>query len=231
MMSPRAAIGYLAVTGCLLAASVPSGRNSGRGSVADAVICRRLHGCFHLHCSKAPTRLDRPGLAGGHAGQLLWCGVCAAQFRLEQRRRVRRMRDRLRSDRRVRHLDLAGSGGSDFVGIARGEPCPHSRARMLRSVTFYLDERAAPRPPEPPATSDMPVQLALLERAVSEGASAHRRAVLLAAITVVERLHVRADRLDIVAREERVARRERDGAAGNRSGARRDCRRLGRTRA
>jgi uncharacterized membrane protein YccC len=75
------------------------------------------------------------------------------------------------------------------------------RGRLVRTAAYYLDQGAAERPPEPPATSEMPNQLALLSRAAAEGIGAHRRAVLLAAITRTERLHIRADRLVIAARE------------------------------
>lgn len=76
------------------------------------------------------------------------------------------------------------------------------RARFIRTVAYYLDEAGAARPAEPPPTSEMPVQLALLDRAGAEGISSYRRAILLAAINVVERLHLRVDRLAIAAREE-----------------------------
>jgi hypothetical protein len=52
-----------------------------------------------------------------------------------------------------------------------------NRARFLDVASFYLDERPGQRPPEPPFTSGMPDQLALLDRARAEGLSAHRRAV------------------------------------------------------
>lgn len=56
--------------------------------------------------------------------------------------------------------------------------------------------------------SDMPAHLALLERAVQEGATPERRAVLLGAITLAERLHIAADNLTITAidQQPRVAR-------------------------
>ena len=76
----------------------------------------------------------------------------------------------------------------------------HERARLVEASRFYLDSRAA-RPPEAPPTSDLPDQLALLDRAAAEGATAHRRAVLLAAITVMARMHLEVDRLVTAARE------------------------------
>jgi Fusaric acid resistance protein family len=76
----------------------------------------------------------------------------------------------------------------------------HERARFVDASRFYLDSRAS-RPPEPPPTSDLPGHLALLDQASAEGATAHRRAVLLAAITVAARIHLEVDRLVIAARE------------------------------
>jgi hypothetical protein len=75
-----------------------------------------------------------------------------------------------------------------------------NRVRFVEAANFYLDEHAAKRPPEPPFTSGMPDQLALLERARAEGVSAYQRAVLLAAISREERLHIQIDRLAIAAR-------------------------------
>lgn len=75
-----------------------------------------------------------------------------------------------------------------------------NRARFLDVATFYLEERPGQRPPEPPFTSGMPDQLALLDRARIEGLPAHRRAILLAAISREERLHIQIDRLTVAAR-------------------------------
>jgi len=75
------------------------------------------------------------------------------------------------------------------------------RTRFAQTAAYYLDEPGAQRPPEPPATSEMPVQLSLLDRASAEGLSVHRHAVLLGAINAKERIHIRVDRLMIAARE------------------------------
>jgi hypothetical protein len=83
-----------------------------------------------------------------------------------------------------------------------------NRARFVEAANFYIDEHAGRRPPEPPFTSGMPVQLALLERARVEGVPARGRAVMLAAISREERLHIQIDRLTITARAE-VARENR----------------------
>jgi Fusaric acid resistance protein family len=78
-----------------------------------------------------------------------------------------------------------------------------SRARsiLLEASAFYLDRDSTSRPPLPPATSDLPRHLELLNRAVAEGASENRRAVLLAAVTRVARIGLEVDRLTIAARE------------------------------
>jgi hypothetical protein len=77
-----------------------------------------------------------------------------------------------------------------------------NRSRFVDAADFYLSERAGRRPPEPPFTSGMPDQLALLDRARVEGLPAHRRAILLAAISREERLHIQIDRLTVAARSE-----------------------------
>jgi hypothetical protein len=74
--------------------------------------------------------------------------------------------------------------------------------RLTGATRFYLNAHAAPRPQKPPPTSDLPQHLALLQRAVVEGLTAHRRAVLLAAITRMARIQIETDRLIIAARED-----------------------------
>ena len=74
--------------------------------------------------------------------------------------------------------------------------------RFVQSMDYYLDEPGARRPGEPPAASELPLHVELLDRAGAEGISHHRRAVLLAVITVAERLHARVDRLMIAVRED-----------------------------
>jgi uncharacterized membrane protein YccC len=81
-----------------------------------------------------------------------------------------------------------------------GASVARERARLVEASKFYFDNRAR-RPPEPPPTSDLPDHLALLNRAAAEGATARRRAVLLAAITRMARIHLEVDRLIVVARE------------------------------
>ena len=78
----------------------------------------------------------------------------------------------------------------------------HNRSRFLQATQFYLHPETGRRPDEPPATSRMSVQLDYLNRAVTEGITEHRRAILLAAITRMERLHIQVDRLAITVRED-----------------------------
>jgi uncharacterized membrane protein YccC len=87
-------------------------------------------------------------------------------------------------------IDLLGASATKY------------RQRLAGAVQYYLDAHAVPRPQEPPPTSDLPQHLAMLDRAVTEGLSAHRRAVLLAAVTRMARIQLETDRLIIAARED-----------------------------
>jgi uncharacterized membrane protein YccC len=82
-----------------------------------------------------------------------------------------------------------------------GASIARSRSQFIEAARFYLDDDGAPRPKLPPPTSDLPAHLALLERAVAEGVSDHRRAILLAAITRVARIDLEVGRLIVTARE------------------------------
>ncbi len=75
------------------------------------------------------------------------------------------------------------------------------RKRLMDATRYYLGDPAARRPPNPPASSAMPAQLALLDRAIAEGISPARRAILLAAITRAARIHIEIDRLIVAVRE------------------------------
>jgi predicted membrane protein len=75
------------------------------------------------------------------------------------------------------------------------------RSRLLAAADFYLDRPDAPRPPLPPPTSDLPEHMNFLSRAVAEGVSEHRHAILLAAITRVARIGLEVDRLTFAARQ------------------------------
>jgi len=82
-----------------------------------------------------------------------------------------------------------------------GASVARERARLLEASNFYLDRRSNPQPPIPPPTSDLPADMDLLNRAVAEGVSAHRQAVLLAAVTRVARIGLEVSRLTIAARQ------------------------------
>jgi Fusaric acid resistance protein family len=91
--------------------------------------------------------------------------------------------------------------GEGILMKALGASVARSRVRYLGATGFYLDHEGARRPPIPPATSDLPAHLRLLDQAVAEGVSAHRRAVLLAAITRAARIALEVDRLIFIGRQ------------------------------
>jgi len=94
-----------------------------------------------------------------------------------------------------------------------GASVARARSRLLEASRYYLDGEIAPKPPLPPPTSDLPAHMALLDNAVVEGISEHRRAILLAAIMRVARIYLEVDRLIIAARaSESVPREIRDMA-------------------
>jgi uncharacterized membrane protein YccC len=82
-----------------------------------------------------------------------------------------------------------------------GASTARDRSQLLAAAHYYLDREDTPRPPLPPPTSDLPAHMDLLNRAVAEGVSAHRGAILLAAITRVARIGLEADRLIQMARQ------------------------------
>src|ERR1700691_5650357 len=90
-----------------------------------------------------------------------------------------------------------------------GASLARDRTRLLGASNFYLDRRGAQRPPFPPATSDLPVHMDLLNRAAAEGVPEHRLAILLAAVTRVARINLEVDRL-IIAVRQNVPREVRD---------------------
>jgi hypothetical protein len=97
----------------------------------------------------------------------------------------------------------------DLLLESLGTTVAHDRARLLKASDFYLDRRGAPRPPNPPPTSDLPVHMNLLNQAAAEGVPEHRLAILLAAITRVARIGLEVDRLTFAARQN-VPREVRD---------------------
>jgi hypothetical protein len=91
--------------------------------------------------------------------------------------------------------------GEGILLESLGASVARDRSRLLEASNFYLDRRDAPRPPLPPPTSDLPGHMDLLNRAVAEGVSEHRHAILLAAITRVARIGLEMDRLTFTARQ------------------------------
>ena len=83
-----------------------------------------------------------------------------------------------------------------------GNSLEQARSRLLQASSFYLDNQSVARPPFPPPTSHLPAHMALLDQAIAEGVSEHRRAVLLAAITRVARIGLEVDRLIVTARQD-----------------------------
>ena len=82
-----------------------------------------------------------------------------------------------------------------------GASAARARSQLLEANNFFLAGQSVLRPHLPAANSDLPAHMALLERAVAEGASEHRRAILLAAITRAARIDLEMDRLITTARE------------------------------
>jgi Fusaric acid resistance protein family len=77
-----------------------------------------------------------------------------------------------------------------------------ARSEVLWASNFFLAGESVPRPPFPAPTSDLPAHMALLDQARAEGASEHRQAILLAAITRAARTSLEVDRLVTTARED-----------------------------
>ena len=90
--------------------------------------------------------------------------------------------------------------GQDLLLEALGASVARDRLRLFAAVNFYLD-RNGPPPPLPPPTSDLPAHMDLLNRAIAEGVSVHRQAILLAAITRIARIGLEVDRLIFTARQ------------------------------
>lgn len=89
--------------------------------------------------------------------------------------------------------------GEEILLESLGASVTRKRSRLLEAANFYLDPQNAPRPPLPPPTSSLPEHMDLLSRAVAEGVSEHRHAILLAAITRVARLGLEVDRMSLAA--------------------------------
>jgi uncharacterized membrane protein YccC len=91
--------------------------------------------------------------------------------------------------------------GEPILIESLGASVARARSQLLGAADFFLAGESAPRPPLPPPTSDLPDHMALLGHAVAEGASEHRQAILLAAITRAARISLEVDRLTAIARE------------------------------
>ena len=91
--------------------------------------------------------------------------------------------------------------GEPILIESLGASVARARSQFLLASNFFLAGESVPRPPMPAPTSDLPAQMALLNQALAEGASEHRRAILLAAITRAARISVEVDRLVATARQ------------------------------
>src|SRR5260370_14070297 len=91
--------------------------------------------------------------------------------------------------------------GEEILLELLGASVARARSLLLEAANYYLDRQAAPRPPLPPPTSDLPAHMDLLTRAVDEGVTQHRHAILLAAITRVARINLEVDRMTVAARQ------------------------------
>src|SRR3984957_17589166 len=91
--------------------------------------------------------------------------------------------------------------GEPILIESLGVSVARARGQLLGAANFFLAREGVPRPPLPAPTSDLPAHMALLDQALAEGASDHRRAILLAAITRAARIGLEVDRLITTARE------------------------------
>ncbi len=91
--------------------------------------------------------------------------------------------------------------GEPILMESLGASAARARLQLLEASNFFLAGESVPRPPLPAATSDLPAHMALLNQASAEGASEHRRAILLAAITRAARINLEVDRLITAVRE------------------------------
>jgi uncharacterized membrane protein YccC len=91
--------------------------------------------------------------------------------------------------------------GEPILMESLGASIARARSQLLEASKFFLAGESVPRPSLPAPTSDLPAHMALLDQAMAEGASDHRRALLLAAITRAARINLEVDRLVTTARE------------------------------
>jgi hypothetical protein len=91
--------------------------------------------------------------------------------------------------------------GEPILIESLGASAARARSQLLGPSNFFLAGESVLRLALPAPTSDLPAHMALLDRAVGEGASEHRRALLLAAITRAARIDLEVDRLVTTVRE------------------------------
>jgi len=91
--------------------------------------------------------------------------------------------------------------GEPILMEALGVSAARARSQLLEASNFFLAGESVARPPLPAPASDLPAHMALLDKTVAEGASEHRRAILLAAITRAARISIELDRFVTAARE------------------------------
>ncbi|HUN57134.1 MAG TPA: FUSC family protein [Candidatus Binataceae bacterium] len=91
--------------------------------------------------------------------------------------------------------------GEPILLESLGASIARARKQLIEATDFFLGGESVPQPPLPLPTSDLPAQMALLDKTLAEGASEHRRAILLAAITRAARISLELDRIITAARE------------------------------
>ena len=91
--------------------------------------------------------------------------------------------------------------GAPILMESLGANVARARSQLLGATNFFLAGESVLRPPLPPPTSDLPEHMALFDQVAAEGASEHRRAILLAAITRAARISLEVDRLITTVRE------------------------------
>src|SRR5579863_4646020 len=114
--------------------------------------------------------------------------------------------------------------GEPILMASLGASAASARSQLLEASNFFLAGQSAPRSPLPAPASDRPAHMALLDRAVAEGASEHRRALLLAAITRASRINLEVDRLMTTVRENLPPSDSHDGPGRNSNGGKCDRR-------
>ena len=92
--------------------------------------------------------------------------------------------------------------GDELLLEALSRSMAQARLRFLTAAAYYMGRDGTPRPKLPPATTDLPAHMALLDQAAAEGASQYRHAILLAALSRAARINLEVDRLVFSVREQ-----------------------------